>query len=74
MLTPRHRNAVLLVATAAGLTALWLLLVAVPLLIDRHRDDALAVAVGLLFAVPAGCAWGARRLCALLDPMDSSDE
>ncbi len=67
-----HRAALLTVASIATLAGLWLLLVAVPDLIDRHRDGALAVAVCLLAAVPAGLVWGAARLVHLLrdDPDD----
>ncbi len=61
-MTPLHRAAVLFVALAASLAGLWLLAVAVPELIDRHRDGALAAAVFLLAAVPAGFVWGAARL------------
>lgn len=61
-MTPIHRAAVRIVASAAGAAVLWLLLVAVPDLIDRHRDGALAEAVFLLAAVPAGLVWGATRL------------
>ncbi|MBC7497783.1 MAG: hypothetical protein H7243_11605 [Sphingomonadaceae bacterium] len=59
---PLHRTALYLVATAVSLAALWLLIVAVPELIDRHRDGALAEAVLLIAAVPAGFLWGATRL------------
>lgn len=57
-----HRAAVLALALAAALAGLWLLGVAVPDLIDRHRDGALAEAVLLIGAVPAGLVWGAARL------------
>ncbi len=66
-----HRAAVLFVALAASAAGLWLLGVAVPELIDRHRDGALAAAVFLLAAVPAGAVWGAARLVhALRDTQD----
>ncbi len=70
-MSPLPRAALLLVATAAGVAALWLLIVAVPDLIDRHRDGALAEALFLLAAVPAGLIWGATRLVlALRDTTD----
>ncbi len=65
-MSPLHRAALSLVATAAGLAALWLLVVAVPDLIDRHRDGALAEALLVLVAVPAGLVWGATRLASAL--------
>ncbi len=67
-----HRAAVLLVALAASVAGLWLLTVAVPELIDRHRDGALAEAVFLITAVPAGLVWGATRLVHAL--RDLSDD
>ena len=69
---PLHRAAVLAVALAAVMAGLWLLLVAVPDLVDRHRDGALAGAVVLLAAVPAGLVWGATRLVHAL--RDDSDD
>ena len=66
---PLHRAALLAVALAATVAGLWLLLVAVPDLIDRHRDGALVAAVVLTFAVPAGLVWGATRLVATLRDM-----
>lgn len=66
---PLSRPALLTVATAATIAGLWLLLVAVPDLIDRHRDGALAGAVFLLAAVPAGLVWGAVRLVHALRDM-----
>ncbi len=67
-----NRFAITVVAIAATGAVLWLLLVAVPDLIDRHRDGALAEAVFLAFAVPAGVVWGAIRLVHSLrdDPDD----
>ena len=69
-MSPLHRAAVLLVAFAAGGAALWLLVVAVPDLIDRHRDGALALGLFLLAAVPAGLVWGATRLVHALRDTD----
>lgn len=66
-----HRTAIATVAAAATLAGLWLLMVAVPELVDRHRDGALAEAVILLATVPAGLVWGATRLVyALRDTTD----
>ena len=66
-----HRAALLTVALAASAAALWTLAVAVPELIDRHRDGALAAALFLVAAVPAGVVWGAARLVnALRDTHD----
>ena len=69
---PLHRVALLTVALAATAAGLWLLLVAVPDLVDRHGDGALAEALFLLAAVPAGLVWGATRLVSSLrdDPDD----
>ncbi len=71
---PLHRAAIALVALAAVLAAAWLLLFAVPALIDRHRDGALLVALILIVTVPAGLAWGAGRLRSLLAPEDDFDD
>jgi len=67
-----HRIAVLAVALAAALAGLWLLVIVVPELIDRHRDGALAEALVLLAAVPAGLVWGATRLVTALQ--DTADD
>ena len=65
-----HRAAAISVALAAALAGVWLLGVAVPELIDRHRDGALVEAVFLLAAVPAGLVWGAIRLVHMLRDFD----
>jgi len=67
-----HRAAAAFVALAAMLAGGWLVVVAAPELIDRHRDGALVGAVVLLTAVPAGLVWGASRLVTLL--RDLSDD
>lgn len=69
-----HRTAALFVATAMGTAAAWLLLFAVPDLLDRHRDGALFAALAILILLPAGLAWGAVRLRTLLAPGDDHDD
>ncbi len=71
---PLHRAALALVVTSAVTAAAWLLLFAVPDLLDRHDDGALAVALALVAAVPSGLAWGAIRLRLLFAPEDDNND
>ncbi|UAJ11215.1 hypothetical protein [Polymorphobacter megasporae] len=70
---PFNRSALAIVAITALVAAAWLLLFAVPDLLDRHSDGALALALGLVVSVPSGLAWGAIRLWHLLAPEDDGD-
>jgi len=71
---PLHRAALSLIVLAAVSAAAWVLLFAVPDLFDRHDDGALALAVGLVAAVPSGLAWGAIRLRHLLASEDDQND
>jgi hypothetical protein len=71
---PLHRVALTLIALAAAIAAAWLLLFAVPDLLDRHDDGALALALGLIGAVPSGLAWGAIRLRHVFAPEDDQND
>ena len=74
MMLPLHRTATLFVAVATGVAAAWLLLFAVPDLVARHRDDALAAALAILITLPAGLAWGMVWLRSLLAPGDDLND
>lgn len=74
MMLPLHRTAIMFVAVVTVLAAAWLVLFAVPDLVDRHRDSALAAALAVLVALPAGLAWGAVRLRELFAPGDDRDD
>lgn len=60
--------------SVGGLAGVWLLLFAVPALVNAHSDAALVLALALVVAVPAGLAWGARRLASLSPPEEHDDD